>query len=53
MEGHLIPDHVHMCLEIPPKYAVASVIGFIKGESSIARQFSGRMRNFTGEHFCA
>ena len=55
VEGHLMPDHVHMCIEIPPKYAVASMIGFIKGKSSIAiaRQFSGKMRNFTGEHFWA
>ncbi len=36
IEGHLMPDHVHMCIAIPPKYAVASVIGFLKGESAIA-----------------
>ena len=55
IEGHLMPDHVHMCIAIPPKYAVASVIGFIKGKSAIAiaRQFQGRERNFTGEHFWA
>ncbi len=55
IEGHLMPDHVHMCIAIPPKYAVSSVIGFIKGKSAIAiaRQFSGRERNFTGEHFWA
>jgi putative transposase len=55
IEGHLMPDHVHMCISIPPKYAVASVIGFIKGKSAIAiaRQFQGRERNFTGEHFWA
>jgi putative transposase len=55
IEGHLMPDHVHMCISIPPKYAVASVIGFIKGKSAIAiaRQFGGRERNFTGEHFWA
>jgi len=48
-------DHVHMCIAIPPKYAVASVIGFIKGKSAIAiaRQFSGKMKNFNGEHFWA
>jgi len=52
LEGHVMPDPVHMCIEIPPKYAVASVIGFLKGKSAItiARQFSGRERNFTGEH---
>ena len=48
-------DHVHMCIAVPPKYAVASVIGFMKGKSAIAiaRQFSGKMKNFTGEHFWA
>jgi putative transposase len=55
IEGHLMPDHVHMCIEIPPKYAVASVIGYLKGKSAIAiaRQFAGRDRNFAGEHFWA
>ena len=44
-----------MCISIPPKHSVASVIGFIKGKSAIAiaRQFGGRERNFTGEHFWA
>jgi putative transposase len=44
-----------MCIEIPPTYAVASIIGFLKGKSAIAmaRQFRGRERNFTGEHFWA
>jgi len=55
IEGHLLPDHVHMCIEIPPKYAVASVVGFLKGKSAIAiaRQFKGRQRNFQGENFWA
>lgn len=55
LEGHLRPDHVHMCIEIPPKYAVASVIGFMKGKSAImiARNFGNKKRNFTGEHFWA
>jgi putative transposase len=55
VEGHLMPDHVHMCIEIPPKHAVASVIGFLKGKSAItiARQFQGKQRDFTGEHFWA
>ena len=55
MEGHLMPDHVHIVIEIPPKHAVASIIGFLKGKSAIAiaRQFSGKERNFTGEHFWA
>jgi putative transposase len=55
VEGHLLPDHVHMCIEIPPKYAVSSVIGFLKGKSAIAiaRQFRGKQRNFNGENFWA
>ncbi len=55
MEGHVMPDHVHLCLAIPPKHAVASVIGFLHGKSAIAivRQFGGRERNFTGAHFWA
>ena len=55
VEGHLMPDHVHMCIEIPPKYAVASVVGFLKGKSAIAiaRQFKGKQRNFSGESFWA
>ena len=55
VEGHLMRDHVHMCIEIPPKHAVASVIGFIKGKSAlaIARQFGGKQRNFNGENFWA
>ena len=55
LEGHLLPDHVHMCLEIPPKHAVASVIGFLKGKSALAmaRRVQEKERNFTGEHFWA
>ena len=55
IEGHLMPDHVHMCLEIPPKYAVSSIIGFLKGKSAIAiaRQFLGQERNYAGAHFWA
>jgi putative transposase len=55
VEGHLRPDHVHMCLSVPPKFSVASVVGFIKGKSaiSIARNFTARKRNFAGENFWA
>ena len=54
VEGHLMPDHVHICIAIPPKHAVASVIGFLKGKSAIAiARLSGKERNFTGEHFWA
>jgi len=54
LEGHLMQDHIHMCISIPPKYSVSHVIGFIKGKSAIAiaHQF-GRRRNFTGESFWA
>ena len=54
-EGHLQLDHVHMLLSIPPKYAVAQVIGFIKGKSAIhiARSYLGRRQNITGQHFWA
>ena len=54
-EGHLMADHVHMLLSIPPKYSVSQVVGFLKGKSAIhiARTFSGRKRNFVGQHFWA
>ncbi len=53
--GHVCVDHVHMLLSIPPKYAVAQVIGYIKGKSAIhlARTYGERRRNFVGEHFWA
>ena len=49
-EGHLMADHVHMLLSIPPKYSVAQVVGFIKGKAAIhiARTFMGRRKNYTG-----
>jgi len=55
VEGRLMLDHVHMWISIPPKYAVANVVGYIKGQSAIhiARKFAGRQRNFTGENFWA
>jgi putative transposase len=54
LEGHLQPDHVHIAMTIPPKYAVASVIGFLKGKSAIAiARLQGKERNFTGEQFWA
>ena len=55
MEGHLVADHVHICIEIPSKHAVVSVIGFLKGKSAIAiaRRWGGRQRNFNGENFWA
>ena len=55
IEGHLLGDHVHILISIPPKYAVAQGIGFLKGKSAIhvARTFGGRKQNFTGQHFWA
>ena len=55
LEGHLLSDHVHMLITIPPKYAVSQVLGFIKGKSAIhiARTYGGRRRNFPGEQFWA
>ena len=54
-EGHLMPDHVHMMISIPPKYSVAQVVGYMKGKSAIhiARNFGERRRNFVGQHFWA
>jgi putative transposase len=54
-EGHLMIDHVHMMLRIPPKYAVSQVVGFIKGKSAnhLARVYGERKRSFVGQHFWA
>jgi len=54
-EGHLMADHVHMMLRIPPKYAVSQVVGYIKGKSAIhiARVYGERKRGFVGQHFWA
>jgi putative transposase len=55
LEGHLCSDHVHMLIEIPPKYSVTQMIGNIKGKSAIAiaRRFVGKEKNFTGQNFWA
>ena len=55
LEGHLLPDHVHMLISIPPKYAVSQVVGYIKGKSAIhiAQTYMGRKKNFTGQNFWA
>jgi len=54
LEGHLMLDHVHMCLKIPPKYSVAHSIGFLKGKSAVRihRWVLGNKRA-TGLHFWA
>ena len=55
VEGHLMHDHVHMMIAIPPKYSVSNVVGYIKGKSAIhlARVYSERKRNFAGQSFWA
>ena len=55
LEGHMMVDHIHMCISIPPKHSVSNVIGYMKGKSAIqiARRWGGRQRNFTGENFWA
>ena len=54
-EGHMKGDHLHMLISIPPKYAVSQVVGYIKGKSAIyiARNYVGKRRNLTGQHFWA
>ncbi len=54
-EGHVMKDHVHIMIAIPPKHAVSQVVGFIKGKSAIhiARTYDGRQRNYVGQHFGA
>jgi putative transposase len=55
IEGHLMPDHVHMLISIPPKYSVAQVMGYLKGKSAIhiARVYAGRRKSFVGQQFWA
>ena len=52
MEGHLMPDHIHMCLSVPPKFSIAFAIGFLKGKSAVRihRQVL-RNKRVTGLHF--
>jgi putative transposase len=54
-EGHLMGDHVHMMISIPPKYSVSQIAGYIKGKSAIhiARSYAGHKRNFIGQNFWA
>ena len=54
LEGHVMPDHVHMCVRIPPKYSVAHVIGFIKGKSAVCiHRGTLGYKKVTGLHFWA
>ena len=55
LEGHLMSDHVHLLISIPPQYSVSQVVSFIRGKSaiSVARNYAGRRKNFTGHKFWA
>ncbi len=54
LEGYRMPDHVHMCIAIPPKHPVAAVIRLLKGKRAIAMaRLCGKERNFRSEHFWA
>jgi putative transposase len=55
IEGHLMVDHVHMLISIPPKHSVSQVMGYLKGKSAIhiARVYAGRPKNYAGQHFWA
>jgi len=53
LEGHLMPDHIHMCLSVPPKYSIAMVIGFLKGKSAVRIHRNVGLRRMTGLHFWA
>jgi len=53
IEGHAMPDHIHLVLSVPPKYSIAMFIGYLKGKSAIQlhRQLQGVKKGFTGKHF--
>ena len=53
VEGHICVDHIHMCISIPPKYAVSNVVGYIKGKSAIQifRNFNGLRKRYYGQHY--
>ncbi len=55
LEGHLQPDHIHILISIPPKYAISQVVGYMKGKSAIhiARTYLGQKKNYNGMHFWA
>jgi putative transposase len=53
LEGHLMPDHVHMCLRIPPKFSLAYMIGFLKGKSAVRLHRGMGYKRMTGLHFWA
>ena len=54
-EGHIMADHVHMLISVPPKLAVSSVVGYLQGKSAIhvARYVLKRERNYAGQSLWA
>jgi putative transposase len=55
VEGTLCADDIHMCLSIPPKYSVATVLGYLKGKSAMImfEKYSRLKKNFKGHKFWA
>ena len=55
VEGTLCVDHIHMCLAIPPKYSVSTIVGYVKGKSAMIlfEKYSRLKKNFRGHKFWA
>lgn len=55
VEGTLCADHIHMCLAIPPKYSVSTIVGYVKGKSAmiVFEKYSRLKKNFRGHRFWA
>ena len=55
IEGTACADHIHVCLSIPPKYSVATIVGYLKGKSTMIlfERYSSLRRNFRGHNFWA
>ncbi len=51
IEGHACPDHVHLCISIPPKYSISSIVGFLKGKSAIRLNKEFSKAKSVGKHF--
>ncbi len=55
VEGTACADHLHICLSIPPKFSVSTIVGYLKGKSTMIlfEKYSSLRRNFRGHHFWA
>ena len=55
LEGKMCLDHIHMCLSIPPKYSISTIVGYLKGKSAmiVFEKYSRLKRNFKGNSFWA